>query len=80
VLIGASATDSEKQGYTALGVAVRNNKPDYVKMLLRRGVDPSKYGKHLTKKPLCHAAIYGFLECVRELLDAGVAVDEKEDA
>jgi ankyrin repeat protein len=72
--------DPEDRGLTALGLAIACDKPDYVKMLLRRGADPSKYSDNPSERLLFNAARLGRVECVRVFLEADLSANEKQYA
>ena len=64
-------------GYNLLCIATKNNKEEWVKLLINKGADIELQTNY--KTPLMYAAKYGRLEIARLLLSAG-AIKTKKSA
>jgi ankyrin repeat protein len=71
----ASASEHDKE--VALNYAVENDNLSIVKCLLAAGVSPSI--RVCSDSLLCMASADGYIDIVRELLDAGADITEKDD-
>ncbi|KAK1854619.1 het domain protein [Colletotrichum chrysophilum] len=69
--MGASPEIPDSQGRTLAHAAVMARQPGVLGMLLGLGADPNATTAAIGLTPLHFACLYGFLDCVTALLDAG---------